>query len=174
MSIKVIQTLSKQTPSSSVSVASTGIALKSGYLRVSTGATGAYVDIGVTPNATTSSFHIPAQNFQVFKERVARQVVIGITTGSSTVISFSENTGNPFNVGDYATIENAYPVAINTTHNQITAATPTSITISFDSSQITGVAYTTASVARSVKISSLAQNNSTDVSICEVQVTGVI
>ena len=174
MSIKVIQTLPKLNPSSSVSVATTGIALKSGYLRVSTGATGAYVDIGVTPSATTSSFHIPAQSNQVFKERIARQTVIGITTGTSTIINFSENTGNPFNVNDYASIENAYPAGINTAHNIITATTPTSITINFDSSAITGVAYTIASVARSVKVAAIGAGNGTDVSICEVQITGTI
>ncbi len=174
MSLRVIQTFPKISPTSSVSVATTGIALRSGYIRVSVAATAAYVDIGNNPNATSGSFHVPAQTAQVFKERVARQVITGIITGTTTVLNFGENNGNPFTTNDFVTIENAYPVGINTLHNQVIATTDSSITINFNSSAITGIALTTASVARSIKVSALGQNGSADVSICEVQIAGTI
>lgn len=174
MSLRVVQTLSKLSPTSSVAVASTALALKSGYIRVSTASTAAYVDIGVTPVATQNSFHIPAQSAQVFKERVARQVISGITTGATTVITFKENAENPFATNDYVTIENAYPAGINTAHNLITNWTSSSITINFDSSSIIGVALTNSTLARSVKVSALGQNGSADVSIAEVQIAGTI
>lgn len=174
MSLRIVQTFPKLSPTSSVSVATTGIALRSGYLRVSVAATAAYVDVGNNPSATSSSFHIPAQNAQVFKERVARQVVAGIITGATTVIGFGENNGNPFTTNDYVAIENAYPAGINTVHSQVIATTDSSITINFNSSAITGVAFTTATVARTVRVSALGQNGSADVSVTEVQIAGTI
>ena len=174
MSLRIVQTFPKLSPTSSVSVATTGIALRSGYIRVSVAATAAYVDIGNSPVATSSSFHVPAQTSQVFKERVARQVIAGIVTGTTTFISFGENNGNPFTTNDYVAIENAYPVGINSVHSQVIATTDSSITINFNSTAFTGIALTTATVARTVRVSALGQNGSADVSVCEVQIAGTI
>lgn len=169
MSYKIVQYINKISPSASVATTSTGIALKSGYLRISTGTTAAYVDIGATPVATVNTLQVPASSSIVLKDRVARQSVVGITTGNPTVLTFSSNTGNPFIVGDYVTIENGYPSSISTSHNQVTATTDYSITVSFDSSSITGVALTGTTVARSTKISALGQGGGADVSITEIQ-----
>lgn len=174
MSVRIVQTSTKLSPTT-VSVASTGIALKSGYIRVSTGSTAAYVDIGVNPVATTNSFQIPAQSAQVFKEKVSRQVISGILTGTATTITFAENAGNPFATNDYVTIENAFPVGLNTSHNLITNWTESSITINFNSTSFSGIALTNSTVARSVKVAALPQNAAgADVSIVEVQVTSSI
>jgi hypothetical protein len=169
MALKIVQTVNKLNPTASIASTSTGIALKSGYLRVSVGSTGAYVEIGNTPVVTVNSLHIPPANSEIIKERVARQVISGITTGTSTVITFGENAGNPFTTNDYVTIENAYPTGINTSHSQIISTTESSITISYNSSSIVGVAITGATVARSVKVAALGQGATSDVSITEVQ-----
>jgi hypothetical protein len=175
MSVKIVQTINKLSPTSSVSVATTGIALRSGQIRVSTAATAAYIDIGVNPVATSSSFQIPASSWQVFKERVARIGIVGVTTGATTILSFNEGIGvNPFTTDDYVTIENAFPVGLNTSHNQVLAVSQTSITINYNSSSITGIALTIATAARSVKIAALGQNGGADVSITEVQIAGQV
>ena len=169
MAIKVVQKVNRITANVSTATTSNPIALKSGYLRVSTGLTSVYVDIGSEPVATTNSFQIGPYGNEVLKERIARQKIAGITTGTSTIVSFSENAGNPFLVGDYVTIQNAQPAGINTEHKLVTQVLNDSLTISHNSSSIVGVITTTnANIARSVKVSVLAASGTQDVSITEI------
>ena len=169
MAIKVVQKVNRITANVSTATTSNPIALKSGYLRVSTGLTSVYVEIGSEPVATTNSFQIGPYGNEVLKERLARQKIAGITTGTSTIVSFSENAGNPFLVGDYVTIQNAQPAGINTEHKLVTQVLNDSLTISHNSSSIVGVITTTnANIARSVKVSVLAASGTQDVSITEI------
>jgi hypothetical protein len=169
MAIKVVQKVNRITANVSTATTSNPIALKSGYLRVSTGLTSVYVEIDSEPVATTNSFQIGTYGNEVLKERIARQKIAGITTGTTTIVSFSENAGNPFLVGDYVTIQNAEPAGINTEHKLITQVFNDSVTISHDSSSIVGVITTTnANIARSVKVSVLAASGTQDVSITEI------
>ena len=169
MAIKIVQNVNRITANVSTATTSNPIALKSGYLRVSTGLTSVYVEIGSEPVATTNSFQISSYGNEVLKERLARQKSAGITTGTTTIVSFSENAGNPFLVGDYVTIQNAQPAGINTEHKLVTQVLNDSLTISHNSSSIVGVITTTnANIARSVKVSVLAADGSQNVSITEI------
>ena len=169
MAIKIVQNVNRITANVSTATTSNPIALKSGYLRVSTGLTSVYVEIGSEPVATTNSFQIGPYGNEVLKERLARQKIAGITTGTTTIVSFSENAGNPFLVGDYVTIQNAQPAGINTEHKLVTQVLNDSLTISHNSSSIVGVITTTnANIARSVKVSVLAADGSQNVSITEI------
>jgi hypothetical protein len=169
MAIKVVQNVNRITANVSTATTSNPIALKSGYLRVSTGLTSVYVEIGSDPVATTNSFQITPYGNEVLKERLARQKIAGITTGTSTIVSFSENAGNPFLVGDYVTIQNAQPAGINTEHKLVTQVLNDSLTISHNSSSIVGVITTTnANIARSVKVSVIAASDTQNVSIAEI------
>ena len=169
MAIKVVQKVNRITANVSTATTSNPIALKSGYLRVSTGLTSVYVEIDSEPAATVNSFQIGPYGNEVLKERLARQKIAGITTGTSTIVSFSENAGNPFLVGDYVTIQNAQPAGINTEHKLVTQVLNDSLTISHNSSSIVGVITTTnANIARSVKVSVLAASGTQDVSITEI------
>ena len=169
MAIKIVQNVNRVTAVVGSATTSNPIALKSGYLRVSTGLTSIYVETGGDPIVTTNSFHISPYGSEVLKERIARQKVAGITTGTSTIISFDNNAGNPFLVGDYVTIQNAQPSGINTEHKLVTGITDGSVTISHNSSSIVGVITTTnANLARSVKVSVISASASQDVSITEI------
>ena len=169
MAIKVVQKVNRITANVSTATTSNPIALKSGYLRVSTGLTSVYVEIDSEPVATTNSFQIGPYGNEVLKERIARQKIAGITTGTTTIVSFSENAGNPFLVGDYVTIQNAQPAGINTEHKLVTQVLNDSLTISHNSSSIVGVITTTnANIARSVKVSVLAADGPQNVSITEI------
>jgi hypothetical protein len=169
MAIKVVQNVNRIAANVSTATTSNPIALKSGYLRVSTGLTSVYVETGGVPVATINSFQITPYGNEVLKERIARQRIVGITTGSSTVISFDQNASNPFLLGDYVTIQNAEPAGINTEHKLITAISDESVTISHDSSSIVGViTVTNANIARSVKVSVLAADGPQNVSITEI------
>lgn len=168
MAVKIVQNVNKLSPTASASVQSNPISLKTGYIRVSTANTGAYVAIGTDPTATVNSFHVPPFNVEVLKERIARQQIAGITTGTTTVISFKENADNPFIVGDYVTIQYAAPVGINSTHSAVTAVTDSTVTIQFNSTSYANIEVSGSTLSRSVKVAALGQSAGTEVSICEV------
>ena len=169
MAIKVVQNVNRITATVGSAVTSNPIALKSGYLRVSTGLTSVYVETGGTPEATVDSFHLGTYGNEVLKERIARQRIVGITTGASTVVLFDNNAGNPFLVGDYASIEGVTTAGINTEHKEVTAVYNDSLILDYDTSTVTGVITVTgASIARSVKVSVLAATGEQPVSITEI------
>ena len=173
MSYKVVQTVSPLTGVSSSSASSSNpISLKSGLIRISTSSANANVAIGTSPTATASDFHVVTAQPEVLKERVARQQIAGITTGTSTVVTFGQNYGNPFMVGDYVSVEGVTNAGINTSHVPVTAVTDGSITITHDSSSVVGVITVTNSVvARSVRVSALGQGGTASVYISEVQIS---
>lgn len=169
MAIKIVQNVNRISPTVSVAATSNPISLKSGYIRVAAGLTAVYVETGGDPTVTINSFYISPYGNEVIKERIARQKIAGITTGSSTVVTFPDNAGNPFIVGDYVTIENAQPIGINTIHQIVSAITDSTVTISTNTSSIVGVITSTeATLSRSVKVAALADGAATNVSIAEV------
>jgi hypothetical protein len=169
MAIKVVQKVNRITATVGSAVTSNPIALKSGYLRVSTGSTSVYVETGETPVATVNSFNLGPFGNEVLKERIARQRIVGITTGTSTVVLFDNNAGNPFLVGDYASIEGVTTAGINTEHKEVTDVYNDSLVLDYDTSSVTGViTATNASIARSVKVSVLSTSGDQPVSITEI------
>ncbi len=169
MAIKVIQTTSRLSATISTPAKSSAITLKSGYIRVSTGMTGAHVAIGTEPTATAQDFHLPPYGTEVIKERIARQKISGITTGTTTVITFDNNAGNPFLMGDYVSIEGvSSPAGINTSHNSIISMTDSSVTIDYNSTSYSNIVIDSGSLARSVKVSALGSGGSADIFISEV------
>jgi hypothetical protein len=167
MATKLVQTFNRLQLSVSSSI-SDPIALKSGYLRVSVANTGAYIAIGTNPTATVNSFHISNYGNEVLKERLARQQIAGISTGTTTTVTFFQNAGNPFKIDDYVTIEGAPTVGINTAHNSVVSITDSTVTLNFDSSSITNPNITGSTLARSVKIAAVSSGNGSDLSISEV------
>ena len=174
MAIKIIQDtpIPRLAPTAGVAATSVPIALKSGYLRVTigstTGSSGGYISIGSDPTVTQDSYHITSYSVDVIKERLVRAPIVGITTGSTTVLRFDTNVTRPFSSGDYVTIENAPTAGINTTHKAILSMTDGSITIDFDSSAVTSPNVSGATVARSVKVAALTYEPDTFFNIAEV------
>ena len=86
------------------STTSSGIAQQSDTLRVvlvgADAVQGAHVAIGTDASATTASYYI-AKNVpaSISISRPSSQRVVGITTGSTTLIDFPEGTGSPFGLG---------------------------------------------------------------------------
>lgn len=167
MAFKVVQTVGVITAGSGTAVNTAAIPLKSGYLRIS--AQGNPATVSTTATATANDLYVAVGESVVLKERVARQQVTGITTGTTTTVTFGENYGNPFNVGDYVAIENGYPAGINTTFSQVTAVTQSSLTLSFNSASVTGVAVTGTTVARSIQLSAMGAGGSATMHVTEVQ-----
>lgn len=170
MAIKVVQNVNRITVNPGAAGTSDPIALKSGYLRVSIASSGVgcYVAIGTNPAATTNDFHVGTYTAEVLKERIARQKITGITTGSTTTLTFDNNAGNPFLITDFVSIENAPTVGINTTHKSIVSLTDSSVTINFNSSSITSPNILGANLVRSVKVSAWTTDINNGVSVTEV------
>lgn len=175
MALKIVQTVSPITSAGAASTQSTSITLNTGYIRIAPVGAAVAVAIGTNPTATTSDFAVLTSCPEILKERIAKQSISGITTGSTTVVTFGENFGNPFVVGDYVSIVGALPAGLCTSHNQIIAKTDSTITINYNSSTGIGAAtsVTGAYVARSVKVAAYGLGGTaTGVYISEVQVTG--
>jgi hypothetical protein len=61
----------------------------------------AHVAIGTNPTATNLNYYIASnQEATISLSRPSSQRVVGITTGTTTIIDFPEGTGSPFSVGD--------------------------------------------------------------------------
>lgn len=170
MAVKIVQNVNKITVNPGVAATSNPIALKSGYLRVSIASSGVgcYVAIGTDPVATANDFHISTYSAEVLKERLARQKIVGITTGTTTTLTFDNNAGNPFLATDYVTIEGAPTAGINTTHKSIVSMTDSSVTINFNTSAISSPNVTGADLIRSVKVSAYTPDTNSGVSVTEV------
>jgi len=177
MALKIVQLVTAIKPPNNGISTSVAINLQTGYLRLTSSGGNNHIEI-IDGNNTVgvsseSSVLIPQNTSEIIKERVARQQIVGITTGTSTVISFGENVGNPFIIGDAVSIINAQPSGINTSYNLVTAKTDSSITISYNSSSVVGVITTrSATVCRSVKVAAYGETNGTHLHITEVQVAG--
>lgn len=169
MAIKVIQQVGIITTTVSTAATSRAISLKTGYLRVSVGYTGAFVAIGTDPVATRDSFYIPPYSSEIIKETFKKQGIAGITTGTTTVVSFDQNLYGGFSTGDYVTIENASPAGINTSHVAILNVSNSGVELDYNSSSVTNVSVNGSStLTRSVKVSALGHLTGGDVSISEV------
>lgn len=169
MALKIAQVVPTLSVASGVTT-STAFELTSGYLRL-TSSVGCNVVVGANPSASTNDFYLAPNEPEIIKERVARQKIVGITTGTSTIINLGHNNGNPFVVGDYVTI--AGSVGINTSHNEVTAVSEnissTTITINYNSSAVGVPTITNAYVSKSVKVSAAA-TASGSLYITEVQI----
>ena len=83
------------------SVQSAAIPQKTQYLRVVTIDQDAHIAIGTNPTATTANYYVVADTPEVISIGKPRsQPVVGITTGSTTIIEFQQGTGSQFTVGD--------------------------------------------------------------------------
>ena len=83
------------------SVQSAAIPQKTQYLRVVTIDQDAHIAIGTNPTATTADYYVVADRPEVISIGKPRsQPVVGITTGSTTIIEFQQGTGSQFTVGD--------------------------------------------------------------------------
>ena len=86
------------------SAQSSAFSVQSNVLRVVTVGTGAHVAIGTDPTATTADYYIPNGQAATLALTKASNRVVGITTGTTTIINAPEGTQVPFGVGDYVTL----------------------------------------------------------------------
>jgi hypothetical protein len=160
------------------------ISLKSGYLRIRA-ESDCYLEVGYTPVGinTISSLWIDRAETLVLKENIASQRVVGVITGTNTLIDFPQGTGSPVEVNDYVSLSGIQPVGINTNYARVSNIYTSSgvggyystrIALDWNTSSVTGVITATdsAEIRKAVKVSALDGGfGPNKVHITEIQIT---
>lgn len=108
--------------------AQSGIIVKqSDTLRVVSVTSDCHVAIGTNPTATNQNYYIPAGGTESLSiGPVKSQKVVGVTTGTSTIIDFPSGTGSPFEIGDALELTGISPSGINTNFAYVISVNNTS------------------------------------------------
>jgi hypothetical protein len=98
---------------------------QSEYLRVVSKGAGCHIAIGTLPTAATTNFYVHAGEDDIISiGKVSAQRVVGVTTGTTTIIDFPEGTGQPFEVGDAVTLTGV-PSYLTFTHKIVDSVNTT-------------------------------------------------
>jgi len=165
------------------SAQSSAFSVQSNVLRLVSVGAGAHVAIGTNPTATTADYYIPSGQAATLALTKASNRVVGITTGTTTVITFPEGTQCPFGVGDYVTLSGAQsyynalithqPVVSVDTSSGVGGAYQTRCSIGTDTSGIaTAFSGTDASLKNSLKVAARTDTGSAVLHLQQVQISG--
>jgi len=175
---------------SGTSSQSSVISHQSDSLRVVTVGCPAHVAIGTNTTATSSNYYIRTDSESTISlGKPASQRVVGVITGTKTIIDFPEGTGSPFSVGDavsltilgsqsYLNFSHKIVDSVDTSSN-VGGYYSTRITVNHDTSGIltaynapnSGTNY--AELRGSFKVGAIAASSSGSLYIQQVQVSGV-
>ena len=143
------------------------------------------VSAGSTPTAEKIDYFIRSDSESTLSVgSPGSQRVVGITTGTNTVIDFPEGTGSPFNVGDFVSLTVTNQDYYNFTHKRVNSVDNSSnfsgyyntrITVGNDSSGIV-TAYNSnnyAELRSAFKVSGVTPGSTGTIYVQQVQVSGV-
>ncbi len=162
---------------------SDAFAHKTDAIRIVAIGASAYVEIGTNPDAGPTNFLVTVGEPEILSLGAPKnQRVVGITTGTTTVISLPEGTGSPFNVGDTVSLtvtgQSYYDfthqsVTVVNTGNRVDGYTP-KVTVSYNSSGIVTAfsADSAASLRNSLKIAAEARTSTGSIHCQQVQNAG--
>lgn len=83
---------------------SSSFSVQSSVLRVVSVGAAAHVKIDGDPVASTSDYYIPSGGTATLALTKASNRVVGVATGTTTIVSVPEGTQVPFGVGDFVTL----------------------------------------------------------------------
>ena len=142
---------------------SSAFSVQSSILRVVAVGGAAHIAVGGTPSATTADYFVPSGETVTLALTKASNRIVGVTTGTSTVLTCPEGTQLPFGVGDYVTLTGANEALYNFTSAQVLSIDTSSgvggffqtrMTVNYNSSGIlTAFSSSNASVVTANKIS---------------------
>ena len=117
---------------------SSAFSVQSSVLRVVAVGGAAHVAIGVTPAATVTDYYIPSGGTATLALTKASNRVVGVTTGTTTIITVPEGTQVPYAVGDYVSLSvTGTQSYYNFTHQQVLAVNATANYSGYFSTQMT-------------------------------------
>ena len=148
--------------SAGTATTSTAFTVQSDTLRVvATGA--AFISVGATPSATAADYYVLANTPTTIALTKASNRVVGVTTGTTTIVTVPEGTQVPFGAGDYVTLTASGQSYYNFTHQRVISVDTSSnvggfyqtrMTVDYNSSGIiTAFAPADATVSASNKVS---------------------
>jgi len=140
---------------------SSAFSVQSSVLRVVAVGGAAHIAVGGTPSATNADYYVPSGEAATLALTKAKNRVVGVTTGATTIVSVPEGTQVPFGIGDYVTLTGS--TYHNFTHQEVLSVDTsagfdgyfqTRMTVNYDSSGIvTAFSASDASVTTSNKVS---------------------
>jgi len=170
---------------SSSAALTTSFSVQSDVLRIVAFGANAFVAIGTDPTATLADYVIPSGTDVTLALTKASQRVVGITTGTTTIITCPEGTQMPFGVGDRVTlsgsqhfaqynslINHAKVLSVNTT-SSFDGNFQTSITVDVNTSAITtSFSASDATLRNSLRVSALTNGGAGSIFLQQVQLSG--
>jgi hypothetical protein len=162
---------------------SSAFSVRSSVLRVVSVGGASHVAIGTNPAATTTDYYIPLGGTATLALTKASNRVVGITTGTTTIVTVPEGTQVPFGAGDYVSLSVTGQSYYDFTHQEVLSVNTTAdydgyystkMTVNYNSSGIvTAFSATEATVVNSHKISAIgAAGGSGVIHFQQVQISG--
>jgi len=162
---------------------SSAFSIQSSVLRVVAVGGAAHVAIGTNPAATTTDYYIPTGGTASLALTKASNRVVGVTTGTTTIVTVPEGTQVPFVAGDYVSLSVTGQSYYNFTHQEVLSVNTTAdydgyfstrMTVNYNSSGVvTAFSATDATVTNSHKISAIgAAGSSGVIHFQQVQISG--
>lgn len=168
----------------STAALTTSFSVQSDVLRIVALGANAFVAIGTDPSATLADYLIPAGTSATLALTKASQRVVGITTGTTTIITCPEGTQMPFGVGDRVTLSGANFAQYNSTINHAKVLSVntksdfngnfrTSITVEADTSAITTpFSSQDATLRNSQRVSAITNGGAGSIFVQQIQISG--
>ncbi len=158
------------------------ISQQSDNLRVVAETAGVYVNYGANPVSPNENIYVPVgEGEDISLGPVQSNRVVGVTTGTTTIIDFPEGTGCPFGPGDAVTLT-ANQSNFNFTHQLVQSVDRsagvagffnTRMTVNYNSASVTDVfdAQQYAEIRKSIKVSVKTETGTGKAYIQQVQVS---
>ncbi len=142
---------------------SSAFSVQSSVLRVVAVGGAAHIAVGSTPSANTTDYYVPSGGTATLALTKASNRVIGVTTGTTTIVTVPEGTQVPYGPGDFVSLTATGQPYYNFTHQQVLSVDTTSsvdgyfstrMTVNYNSSGIiTAFSSKDATVINSNKVS---------------------
>ena len=162
------------------SAMTTSFTAQTNVVRVVAVTAGAFVAIGTNPTATTADYYIPAGGTATLALTKASNRVVGVTTGTTTIIDCPEGTQAPFGVGDFVTLSgsqyhnfiHAEVISVNTTSG-VNGYFQKRFTVNYNSSGIlTTFSSPDATVSMSYRLAARTEGGAGTLYAQQVQISG--
>jgi len=178
---KIVQKITPLTMTGAA-VTSNPIALRSGFLRI-VPEQDAYVEVAPTPTISTTtnaSIFVKAGTELILRDTPTTQTIVGVTTGTTTIVTLPEGTFSDFSAGDIVELTGVVPSGINTTAATVASVNASNsagtggfnrvITLTWNTSSQGPVTTPTGVLRRTTKVA--AYGASGKLHITEIQIAG--
>ena len=107
--------------SSGAATTSSPFSVQSNVLRIVAVGSAAHVKVDGDPVSTVTDYYVPSGGTASLALTKASNRVVGVTTGTTTIIDFPEGTQCPFGEGDYVTLTASGQSYYDFTHQKVSS-----------------------------------------------------